>query len=95
VIAHLRVAFKKNRNQREPVWDNLLRGKFSKQWKIQPKAYTTRRKLRNPFLYAKAQRRKKREAIKKEKDNKTKKKNKTEDFHEFFKPSFLSYKKCG
>jgi hypothetical protein len=34
-------------------WDNLIRGKFSKQWKIQQKAYTTRRKLRNPFLYKK------------------------------------------
>jgi hypothetical protein len=34
-------------------WDNLLRGKFSKQWKIQQKAYKTRRKLRNPFLYEK------------------------------------------
>jgi hypothetical protein len=33
-------------------------------------------------LYAKAQRRKKREAAKK--NNKTKKKNKTEDFHAFF-----------
>ena len=26
-------------------WDNLLRGKFSKQWRIQQKAYTTRRKI--------------------------------------------------
>jgi hypothetical protein len=34
-------------------WDNILRGKFSKQWKIQQKAYVTRRKLRNPFLYEK------------------------------------------
>jgi hypothetical protein len=57
-------------------WDNLLRGKFSKQWKIQQKAYTTRRKLRNPFLYKKTWRRKAREFAK----NKNKK-NKTEDFH--------------
>jgi hypothetical protein len=34
-------------------WDNLLRGKFSKQWKIQQEAYVTRRKLRNPVLYEK------------------------------------------
>jgi hypothetical protein len=26
-------------------WDNLLRGKFTKQWRIQQKAYTTRRRL--------------------------------------------------
>jgi hypothetical protein len=62
-------------------WDNLLRGKFSKQWKIQQKAYTTRRKLSNPFLYEKTRRRKVRELAK----NKNKKtKNKTEDFHAFF-----------
>jgi hypothetical protein len=45
-------------------WDNLLRGKFSKQWKIQQKAYVTRRKLGNPFLYEKTQRRKARELAK-------------------------------
>jgi hypothetical protein len=50
-------------------WDNVLRGKFSKQWKIQQKAYVTRRKLRNPLLYAKTQRRKRREATKKNKKN--------------------------
>jgi hypothetical protein len=72
-------------------WDNILRGKFSKQWKIQQKAYIVRRKLNNPFLYAKLQRKKKRKADKekeKEKANdkhKTKKKkNKTEAFHAFF-----------
>ena len=27
-------------------WDNLLRGKFSKQWKIQQREYITRRKLK-------------------------------------------------
>jgi hypothetical protein len=61
-------------------WDNLLRGKFSKQWKIQQKEYTNRRKLRNPFLYKKTQRRKARDLAK----NKNKNKNKTEDFHAFF-----------
>jgi hypothetical protein len=61
-------------------WDNLLQGKFSKQWKIQQTEYTTRRKLRNPFLYEKTQRRKARDLDK----NKNKKKNKTEDFHAFF-----------
>jgi hypothetical protein len=45
-------------------WDNLLRGKFPKQWKIQQKACATRRKLGNAFLYDKTQRRKKREAAK-------------------------------
>jgi hypothetical protein len=43
-------------------WDNLLRGKFSQQWKIQQKEYTVRRKLKNPLLYARIQRRKKRNA---------------------------------
>ena len=33
-------------------WDNILRGKFSKQWKIQQKAYTTRKWLKNPAEYA-------------------------------------------
>jgi hypothetical protein len=69
-------------------WDNLLRGKLSKQWKIQQKAYIVRRKLNNPILYARLQRRKKRKADKekeKPKDkNKTKTKNKTEAFHAFF-----------
>jgi hypothetical protein len=70
-------------------WDNLLRGKFSKQWKIQQKAYIVRRKLNNPLIYARMQRRKKRKADKeKEREkgkNKTKKtKNKTEAFHAFF-----------
>jgi hypothetical protein len=72
-------------------WDNLLRGKISKQWKIQQKAYVTRRKLRNPFLYEKTRRRKARELAKnKNKNTNTntntnkKKKNRTEDFHAFF-----------
>jgi hypothetical protein len=64
-------------------WDNILRGKFSKQWKIQQQAYVTRKKLKNPFLHAKKQRKKKRE----ENKNKDKKKGtkKTESFHAFFK----------
>jgi hypothetical protein len=33
-------------------WDNLLRGKFTEQWKIQQKRYITRKKLSNPALYA-------------------------------------------
>jgi hypothetical protein len=70
-------------------WDNLLRGKFTKQWKIQQKAYKTRRRLKNPALYARKQRKKKREEEKREKSNdknksKKKKKNKTEEFHSFF-----------
>jgi hypothetical protein len=57
-----------------------------KQWKIQQRAYTTRRKLRGPLLYEKTQRRKARESAKnKNKNTKNKKKkNKTEDFHAFF-----------
>jgi hypothetical protein len=65
-------------------WDNLLRGKFLKQWKIQQQAYVTRRKLRNPFLYAKTQRKKARELAKNENKNKKNTENKTEDFHAFF-----------
>jgi hypothetical protein len=33
-------------------WDNILRGKFTKQWKIQQQAYITRRRLKNPALHA-------------------------------------------
>jgi hypothetical protein len=65
-------------------WDNLIRGIFLKQWKIQQKTYVTRRKLNNPFLYEKTQRTKKREETKNKNKNKTKKKDKTEDFHAFF-----------
>jgi ribonuclease HI len=69
-------------------WDNLLRGKFSKQWKIQQKSYITRRRLKNPALHARKLRKKKREQEKsKSKENnngKMKKKNKTEAFHSFY-----------
>jgi hypothetical protein len=63
-------------------WDNLLRGKFSKQWKIQQKAYVNRRKLQNPLLYARVQRKKKQKAS--TENIRTKKKNRTEAFHAFF-----------
>jgi hypothetical protein len=58
-------------------------GQFtSKQWKIQQKAYVTRRELRNPFLYEKTRRRKACELAKNKNKNKNtknkKKKNKTE-----------------
>jgi hypothetical protein len=65
-------------------WDNLLRGKFSKQWKIQQKAYVTRRKLRNPFSYKKTRRRKARELTKNKNTNK-KKKNKQKTLTRSFK----------
>jgi hypothetical protein len=69
-------------------WDNLIRGKFSKQWKIQQKAYMTRKRLRNPALYAKKQRQKKREEEKRQRNEKHKGKKKkiaqTEAFHSFF-----------
>jgi hypothetical protein len=59
-------------------WDNLLRVKFSKQWKLNQKAYVTRRKLSNPFLYDKAQRRKKRAEDKKENKKKEKRRGPSE-----------------
>ena len=64
-------------------WDNLLRGKFSRQWKIQQQAYVTRQRLRDPVLYARKLRIKKREE---DKNNRkyAKRKNKTEAFHSFF-----------
>jgi hypothetical protein len=65
-------------------WDNLLRGKFTKQWKIQQKAYKTRRRLKDPILYDRIQRKKKRKAEKEKDNNKTKRKNRTEAFHAFF-----------
>jgi hypothetical protein len=71
-------------------WDNLLRGKFSKQWKIQQKAYTTRRKLRNPFLYEKTRIRKAREFAKNKNKN-NKRRNSTEDFHAFYRRLLLSH----
>jgi hypothetical protein len=36
-------------------WDNLLRGKFSKQWRIQQKAYTNRIRLKDPAMHARKQ----------------------------------------
>jgi hypothetical protein len=65
-------------------WDNLLRRIFSKQWKIQQKAYMITRKLRNHFLYEKKQRRKACELAKIKNTSRRKKKNNTEDFHVFF-----------
>ena len=64
-------------------WDNLLRGKFSKQWKIQQKAYINRRKLKHPRKHARVQRNKKRKAARDK--TATKRKDKTEAFlHAFF-----------
>jgi hypothetical protein len=65
------------------VWDNLLRGNFSKQWKLQQKAsYINRTKLRRPRLYARVQRNKKRKAAT-DKTN-SKRKNQTKRFQAFF-----------
>jgi hypothetical protein len=73
-------------------WDNLLRGKFSTQWKIQQKAYKTRRKLKNPFLYEKTRRRKERDCAKKKiGTRKTKQKTSTRSSRRLF----LSYRKYG
>ena len=69
-------------------WDNLLRGKFSKEWRIQQKAYKTRLRLVDPIEYDKIKRKKKRKQEQQNKTNKNKKttksKNKTEEFHAFF-----------
>jgi len=67
-------------------WDNLLRGKFTKQWKIQQTSYINRKRLSDPRSYARNQRRKKREAEKYKANNKGKGKrtNKTEAFQSFF-----------
>jgi hypothetical protein len=65
-------------------WDNLLRGKFSKQWKTQQRAFKNREKLRDPRAYERNRRRKKRAEEKNKGKNNSKKKNKTEDFHSFF-----------
>ena len=61
-------------------WDNLLRGKFSKQWRISQRAYVNRVRLKHPRAHAaKILNRKK------DKDKaKGKTKNKTEPFHAFF-----------
>ena len=63
-------------------WDNVLRGKFSEQWKIEQKAFIFRRKMLDPRSYERAQRNKKRKAAM----DKTvsKRKNKTEAFYAFF-----------
>jgi hypothetical protein len=65
-------------------WDNLLRGKFTKQWKTQQKAYMTRKRLRDPLLHARKLRHKKRAEDKNKSKYKGKQKNKTEAFHSFF-----------
>jgi hypothetical protein len=69
-------------------WDNLLRGKFSKQWKIQQKSYMTRKRLKNPALHARKMRKKKRKQEKRKSNEqhkgKMKKKNKMEAFHSFY-----------
>jgi hypothetical protein len=65
-------------------WDNLLRGKFTKQWKIQHRAFMNRKRLRDPALHAQKLRKKKRDEEKHKSKYKGKKKNKTEAFHSFF-----------
>jgi alpha-galactosidase/6-phospho-beta-glucosidase family protein len=64
--------------------DNLLRGKFTKQWKIQQKAYMNRKRLRDPALHARNLRNRKRDEEKNNNKYKGKKKSKTEAFHSFF-----------
>ena len=41
-------------------WDNLLQGKFSKEWRIEQKAYKTIIRLVDPIEYDKVKRKKKR-----------------------------------
>ena len=62
-------------------WDNLLiRGKFTKEWRICQKAYVHKVRLKNPILHAEKMRKKKKDKEK----NKSKQKNRTEAFHTFF-----------
>ena len=61
-------------------WDNLLRGKFTKQWKIYQRAYVTRVRLKHPRVHAAKTLNRKRDNDK----DKGKRKNKTEPFHSFF-----------
>jgi hypothetical protein len=72
-------------------WDNLLRGKFSKQWKIQQKAYVTRRKLRNKRHKEERREWKQRTRIKTKQRRNTKQKTATRSFRRLFQ----SYKKYG
>ena len=69
-------------------WDNLLRGNFSKEWRIQQKAYKTRIRLVDPIKYDRIERKKKGKQEQQNEANKNKKtsksKNKTEEFHAFF-----------
>jgi hypothetical protein len=65
-------------------WDNLLRGKFTKQWKIQQKSFKNRQRLRDPRLFARKLRKKKRDEEQHKRKHEGKSKNKTEAFHSFF-----------
>ena len=69
-------------------WDNLLRGKFTKEWRTQQKAYKTRKRLVDPIKYDRIKRQKNRKQEQQKETNKNKKttksKNKTEEFHAFF-----------
>ena len=70
------------------ISNNLLRGKFSKEWKTQQKAYKTRKRLVDPIKYDRIKRQKKRQQEKNNDTNKNKKttksKNRTEASHAFF-----------
>jgi hypothetical protein len=65
-------------------WDNLLRVKFTKQWKIQQKAFKNRQRLSDPRLFAQKLRKKKRDEEQHKSKCKGKPLNKTEAFHSFF-----------
>jgi len=67
-------------------WDNLLRGKFSKEWKLQQKSYKNRQRLNDPVSYARKIRKKQRNVEKNKETNNSKKNgnNKTEAFHSFY-----------
>ncbi|OEU14903.1 hypothetical protein FRACYDRAFT_241460 [Fragilariopsis cylindrus CCMP1102] len=69
-------------------WDNLLGGKFSKEWRLQQKAYRTRLRLVDPIEYDRIKRKKQRKQEQQNEANNNKKttksKNKTEEFHGFF-----------
>ena len=57
-------------------WDNLLQGKFTKQWRIYQKAYVNRVRLKHPRIHAEKVRNRKRDEGKNKSKYKGRRKNK-------------------
>ena len=70
--AMMKIKRQEGRTNSNRMGHDLLRGKFTKQQKIEQKAYISRRKMDYPALHAKKERKKKREE---EQNKKGKKKN--------------------